>query len=52
MCFNCHNDWTELCVGCKDGSVHLINIATITSPEVIPLTKPGMNSSEITQYSL
>ena len=50
ICFNCHNDWSELCVGCHDGSVHLIKIADIFNPQVITLTKPGMNTSEITQY--
>ena len=50
MCFNCHNDWNQVCVGCSDGSVHLIDITNITSPEVITLTKPGMSTSEITQY--
>ena len=52
MCFNCHNDWNQVCVGCSDGSVHLIDITNITSPEVITLTKPGMSTSEITQYDL
>ena len=50
MCFNCHNNWNQVCVGCSDGSVHLIDITNITSPEVITLTKPGMSTSEITQY--
>lgn len=51
MCFNCHDNWNQVCIGCSDGSVHLIDITNITSPEVITLTKPGMSTSEITQYN-
>lgn len=49
ICFNCHNGWTQLCVGCNNGSVHLIDVADMEKPEGTPLTKPGMNTSEITQ---
>ena len=50
ICYNCHSGWTQLCVGCNDGSVHLIDVSDLKKPEVTPLTKPGMNTSEITQY--
>lgn len=49
ICFNCHNDWNQLCVGCKDGSVHLVDITDLSSPQVTTLTKSNMNTSEITQ---
>ena len=39
----------QLCVGCNDGTVFLVELNDLHNPEVVVLTKPGMNS-EITQY--
>ena len=51
ICSNCHNEGKQLCVGCNDGSVFLLEVNDLRTPEVVPLTKPGLNS-EITQYAL
>ena len=50
MCSNCHNEGKQMCVGCNDGSVFLLELNDLRNPEVVALTKPGMNS-EITQYA-
>lgn len=49
ICSNCHNEGKQLCVGCNDGTVFLLELNDLHTPEVVALTKPGMNS-EITQY--
>ena len=49
ICSNCHNEGKQLCVGCNDGTVFLVELNDLHNPEVVALTKPGMNS-EITQY--
>ena len=48
ICSNCHNEGKQLCVGCNDGTVFLVELNDLHNPEVVALTKPGMNS-EITQ---
>ena len=49
ICSNCHNEGKQLCGGCNDGTVFLVVLNDLHNPEVVALTKPGMNS-EITQY--
>ena len=50
ICSNMHDMGKQMCVGCNDGGVFLIDISNLEKPEITELTKTGMVRSEITQY--